>query len=181
MPPTDVLMALKHRTASAQLGGASWEFTPSKGLSGPLVIARVLQGSRAFDIEIPVCSSRHPRRFCWSIRRTGEDTWRVSGSQYGLDTEEMMQPTPFAEGLAVGSLDLSCAPEDVRRELEALDDDVGVTALTLGGHIIAIDDDVDATGGHVAVQVCRDVNGPIEDGDSSIRRKTLDLKKARAR
>lgn len=123
MVAADVLATLKHRTASAQLDGACWEFTPQKGWDGPTVYARIPQGSRFFDVEIPVCSSLRPRVNAWSIRRLGEDAWRISCARYGLDPRhDTNVPEPFAEGLALGSVDLCCAPPDVQAELAAIDD-----------------------------------------------------------
>jgi hypothetical protein len=127
MTSTDSLGSIKHRTASSQVGGACWEFTPTKGVTGPTVFARVLQGSRAFDVEIPICSSRYPRIGAWSIRRIAEDSWRVSCARYGADLQELTSPEPFTHGLAVGSLDLIAAPREVRDELAAIDDGVDDT------------------------------------------------------
>jgi hypothetical protein len=126
MAPSDVLASVLHRTASSRgLEGACWEYSVVRGIHAPrpTVTARVVLGAHVYDVEIPVCTSRKPRPMSWPIRRLGGETWRISGARYGYDVaREMTQPTPFEEGMPVGSLELSACPPDILDELLAIDD-----------------------------------------------------------
>ena len=117
------LTALKHRTASAQSLGACWEFTPFRGLEGPTVMIRLVVGRSApRDIDVPVCSLAKRRAGAWILthHRGSREVWLLTENQVQRDVDEQPVATPFAPGLAHGSIELLGCPDDVATELEQL-------------------------------------------------------------
>jgi hypothetical protein len=121
-----ILTCLRHRTASCDPANSSiWEMDVRRGIHPPrpIIIARIVLGSALpIDVEIPICTSRVPRKLSWPIQFVANGTWRIALARYGHDLRELTEPMEFDDRLPIGSLDLLCCPPDVQNDLLGIDE-----------------------------------------------------------
>jgi hypothetical protein len=101
--------------------GAHWRYIPLSGFAPARILATVILGaSDPRQLEIAICSLRHPVAGAWVLTRTTSGDWVLTAMRWPSRPGRVAHAVPFAPDMPTGSLRLSACPPTIQRDFEAL-------------------------------------------------------------
>lgn len=114
------LCTLRHVSSSGDLT-KWWQFLPAVGSEPRRLLMSIKIGSAPpVEVEVPVCTNRHPIPGCWVMVRRNETGWLLTAARLPMDMQRIAHGAPFHADLPVGSISLLDAPTDIAAELASL-------------------------------------------------------------